>query len=162
MLYFSQFKYLGEILLDTVTKAQSTWVEFILSVGGAYRNGEDYRSLASDYIDQLYAFDNTENAVIFKPTFAKEPSFRTTKSTALDYFIGREDSNDQAFALQPWSSIVFDNQHTSIHAEISLVAGQYHFYHPSAAAVHADYTFGYINSSSGLKIVLQHSSVVVV
>ena len=149
-------------MTEAIIAAQMAWKTFILEAGQRYRDKLDYRRFAMERLDTLYAFDT--HAVIFKPTLAKDPSFRNDKISAMHYFIGdaaMEEAVSQAFALQPWTDIRFDNQCIAHYDGILLVAGQYHFSQLQKAPVCADYTFGYVASGMSLKIVLQHSSLIV-
>ena len=149
-------------MTEAIITAQMAWKNFILEAGQQYRDKLDYRRFVMESLDTLYAFDT--HAVIFKPTLAKDPSFRNDKMGAVHYFLGdaaMEETSTRAFALQPWTDIQFDNQCIATYDGIILVAGQYRFSQHHKAPVCADYTFGYVTSGKSLKIVLQHSSLVV-
>jgi hypothetical protein len=99
------------ITVDEVNKAQDDWCNGLVAISQAYSNNRDYyRTLAIDFIDRLYDFE--EGRVFFRPTLAHAPhNFRTTKEGALAYFIGEnlDFPDDKGFIKQGWVDARYDN-----------------------------------------------------
>ena len=110
-------------------------------------------------IDSLYGFDNGE--VLFKPTKAKDQQFRLTFEGAQSYFIGGNQhfSEDNGFALQPWTNVRFENASVILNEKSAIAMGNYFFTQVDGNEVKVEYTFGYFVDKQGqLKINLHHSS----
>ena len=145
---------------NEVRKAQEMWGEGIIEIGKAYKNKEDYRKLAEDFVDNFYGFD--EGIVLFKPTLASIEQFRDTREKAISYFIaGNPDHpEDQGFALRPWSEIHFQNEGIILIQEHAITMGNYFFTDYDGAQSKVEYTIGYYRSEDGtLKINIHHSSI---
>ncbi|MEA5594259.1 hypothetical protein [Rivularia sp. UHCC 0363] len=142
-----------------VTNAQETWANAIVAIGKAYKNGEDYKALAADTVDQLYGYD--EGKVLFKPTKASEGQFRLTEKDAISYFVKGVVSEDKGFALQPWSKVRFENAGISLDCTDAVTMGNYYFTDAKTGKeTKVEYTFGYRKNMDGkLLIDLHHSSV---
>lgn len=148
---------------DDVSAAQETWGRGLVELGKAYQAHKDYRSLAKDMINKLYAYNYDSGVVLFKPTVARKQPFRPTMKGALSYFIAGKHakySEDGGFALRPWKSVFFQNDRIFFHGDVAVAMGHYTFTPYSGKPVVAEYTLGYVkNPASGnLKIFLQHSS----
>ena len=104
-----------------VIKAQELWAQNVIEIGNLYTKNEDYKSRASVFVKQFYAFDVGD--VLFKPTLASEKQFRCTYDDALSYFIGGHISEDKGFALKPWEKINFGERKIIILKEIALSMG---------------------------------------
>ena len=149
------------ITVKQVIHAQEEWAEGLVAIGEAYTNHKNYRDVAANLIDNLYAYNTNRGKVLFKPTKASEHPFRTTYASALSYFIGG-DSNfaeDSGFALTPWTKISFNNDQIYLDNDFAIAMGQYTFTDTQGKNTLVDYTFGYKKVGNGdLKIVLHHSS----
>ncbi|MCI0353970.1 MAG: hypothetical protein L0099_02870, partial [Acidobacteria bacterium] len=67
-----------------VNAAQQAWCDALVKIGKVYKEGGDYKAVASQLIDDLY--DYKEGKVFFKPTLAfGKNTFRNTKEGALAY-----------------------------------------------------------------------------
>lgn len=141
-----------------VIKAQRTWGKAIVAIGKARKNGEDFETLAEDTVDKLYGYD--EGDVLFKPTQAAQKQFRLTEEDALSYFVGGVISEDNGFALQPWSKVRFENAIISVDCKRAMAMGNYFFTDANTREeTKVEYTFGYRQDRNGnLLINLQHSS----
>lgn len=142
-----------QITKEKIIAAQKVWADGIIAIGKA----KDYKKVASDYIDKVYAYDI--GLVLFKPTKASVVEFRYTKEDALSYFVGGKDSEDMGFALAPYTKVRFKNHGFLIYCDFALAQGNYYFTNTKKQEIKAEYTFGYIKDQDGqLKINLHHSS----
>ena len=143
-----------------IEKAQKKWAEGIIQIGKAFTKQLDYKKVASDFVDEVYAYHLHHNGVLFKPTKAVKNRFRSTRDGAISYFVGGDAAlkEDHGFALAPWTSIVFENKVFYVNKTILVVMGSYYFSSASQNNVEVDYTFGYTREGRDLKIVLHHSS----
>ena len=142
-----------------VIKAQELWAQNVIEIGNLYIKKEDYKSRASFFVKQFYAFDIGD--VLFKPTLASEKQFRCTYDDALSYFIGGHISEDKGFALKPWEKINFGERKIIILKEIALSMGNYFFQSVDGSdEVKVEFTFGYVkDKDNNLLIILHHSSI---
>ena len=142
-----------------VIKAQELWGQNVIAIGNLYIKKEDYKSRASVFVKQFYAFDICE--VLFKPTLASEKQFRYTYNDALSYFIGGSIPEDKGFALKPWEKINFGERKIIILKEIALSMGNYFFQSVDGSdEVKVEFTFGYVkDKDNNLLINLHHSSI---
>ena len=142
-----------------VIKAQELWALNVIEIGNLYIKKEDYKSRASVFVKQFYAFDVGD--VLFKPTLASEKQFRCTYDDALSYFIGGHISEDKGFALKPWEKINFGERKIIILKEIALSMGNYFFQSVDGSdEVKVEFTFGYVkDKNNNLLINLHHSSI---
>ena len=142
-----------------VIKAQELWAQNVIEIGNLYTKNEDYKSRASVFVKQFYAFD--EGEVLFKPTLALEKQFRFSYDDALSYFIGGHVSEDKGFALKPWKGIDFRERKIIIFKEIALSMGNYFFQSVDGSnEVKVEFTFGYVkDKDNNLLINLHHSSI---
>ena len=142
-----------------VIKAQELWAQNVIEIGNLYIKKEDYKSRASVFVKQFYAFDVGD--VLFKPTLASEKQFRCTYDDALSYFIGGHITEDKGFALKPWEKINFGERKIIILKEIALSMGNYFFQSVDARdEVKVEFTFGYVkDKDNNLLINLHHSSI---
>lgn len=155
----------GKIMLESITKAevekaQKLWGEGIVRIGKAFTEKQDYAATAQNHIDELY--DYAEGAVLFKPTKAAEEPFRANPETALSYFVASNGvcNEDKGFAIQPWTSVRFENHEILLLGGSALAMGQYYFTDLEGGEVKVEYSFGYRKDDSGkLRICLHHSSV---
>ncbi len=142
-----------------VIKAQELWAQNVIEIGNLYTKNEDYKSRASIFVKQFYAFD--EGEVLFKPTLASEKQFRFSYDDALSYFIGGHISEDKGFALKPWKKINFAERKIIILKELALSMGNYFFQSVDGSdEVKVEFTFGYVKDrDNNLLINLHHSSI---
>lgn len=141
-----------------VFQAQQSWAEGIVAIGEAYAEGGDYRAVAEELVDTLYAYG--EGGALFKPTKASEQPFRLTGEQALSYFVSGMFEEDEGFALQPWSAVHFENARMLIGNNSATAMGNYYFTDADTGEdVRVEYTFGYIRDADGnLVINVHHSS----
>lgn len=146
------------ILRQEVMDAEKAWGDAIVAIGKAYTNGANYKELAAETVDELYAYD--EGTVLFKPTKAAQEQFRLTKQEAASYFVTGIVPEDHGFAIQPWSKVRFENAGTIIDCNYALAMGNYYFTDANTGKeAKAEFTFGYRKSKDGkLLIDLHHSS----
>lgn len=144
--------------VDVMT-AQKEWGDAIVAIGKAYTNGKDYKELARNVVDTMYAYD--EGKVLFKPTKAANKQFRLTEDEAVSYFVTGSQGEDHGFALQPWSKVRFENSGIIIDEDSATAMGEYYFTDAKTGKeVNVEYTFGYIRGDDGkLLINLHHSSI---
>ena len=142
-----------------IIKAQELWAQNVVEIGDLYTKNEDYKSKASIFVKEFYAFDLCE--VLFKPTLASEKQFRYTYSDALSYFIGGSIAEDKGFALKPWKKIRFSERKIIIFEQNALCMGNYFFQSfTDTDEIKVEFTFGYIkNNEENLLINLHHSSI---
>lgn len=141
-----------------IEAAQQTWGQAIVAIGQAYESGGDYRALAKQSIEELYAYDLTP--VLFNPTKASAEPFRPTVDSALSYFVTGSIPEDLGFALQPWTHVRFDDQAFFIQEDTAIAMGHYYFKDGrTGQETKVEFTLGYIRDAEGrLRIFLQHSS----
>lgn len=140
-----------------ILQAQQEWGQGIVIIGKAKLDGKDYKSAAKAHIEKLYDYSN--GRVLFKPTKAKNDQFRQTFGEALSYFVTGEVSEDDGFAINPWTKVRFDNHDISIHGDVAFAMGNYYFTTTDNKEVKVEYTFGYrLDEAGQLRIVLHHSS----
>ena len=147
-------------LLAKIEGAQKIWGDGLIAIGQAYVDGQDYRKLAAELVDQCYGYDHDDGVVLFKPTRAHDHPFRQTKESAISYFVGGNDqfAEDHGFALQPWSAVKFVNDRVFCQSDMALCMGHYFFTSDSGIS-QVEYSFGYVVDSTGqLRIILHHSS----
>jgi hypothetical protein len=142
-----------------ILAVQQSWGDGIIRISSAFRDNEDYKSIAVDFIKQHYGYD--EGIVLFKPTLASIEQFRDTFEKALSYFIsGNPDHpEDLGFAIRPWIKVTFENAGVIITRHRAVAMGNYYFKDISGFEVRVEYTFGYfITKDNGVKINVHHSS----
>jgi hypothetical protein len=142
---------------DDIITAEKTWGDAIVAIGKAYTNGEDYKHLAKEYVDKLYAYD--EGTVLFKPTKAADKPFRKTEEEAVSYFVTGEVSEDHGFALQPWSKVRFENSGIIIDGDSATAMGHYYFTDAKTEKeVKAEYTLEFMKDKEGHMLITVHHS----
>lgn len=149
-----------KITKDKVIEAQDKWAKGIIQIGQDFTDKKDYVETAKHLIDNLYAYDISE--VLFKPTKACKEQFRSTKESALSYFVASNGvcSEDQGFAINPWIHVRFENTGIIIQEYSATAMGNYYFTDTKNDEVKVEYSFGYIMDDKGqLKINLHHSSI---
>ena len=140
---------------------QQMWGLGIVEIGKYKDNILKSKSLASDFLDRFYLFDQGD--VLFKPTKCSNEQFRPTKEMAFSYFIGGENSickEDKGFATNPWVNVRFENSNIIIDDNKAFAMGNYFFTDNNENIVKVEYTFGYIkDNNENLLINLHHSSI---
>ncbi|SHN58136.1 phosphoribosyl-AMP cyclohydrolase [Erythrobacter sanguineus] len=143
-----------------VESAHKAWGEGIVTIGKTFIEKGDHRQAATDHIDRFYAYDMSDT-VLFKPTLAAETQFRGSEEAALDYFVGKEGTEDKGFALAPYTNVRWENEGTVIDedGDKAVAMGNYYFTGPDGNETKVEYTFGYVKDDAGnLKITVHHSS----
>ena len=143
----------------TVKTIQKSWGDGIIDIGKAYKNKEDYKKLAENFIQKHYGYQ--EGIVLFKPTLASIEQFRDTFEKALSYFISGNLGHPeyQGFAIRPWVKVKFRNTGVILIKNHAVAMGNYYFTDETGNEVKVEYTFGYfVNEEGEIKINLHHSS----
>ena len=160
VLPYSRFESGGFLItIADVEDAQRSWGDGIVKISTAHSNGSDYVDIATQHVEQLYAYDLSE--VLFKPTMASIDQFRPTFESALSYFVASNGvcEENSGFAIKGWTAVRFENSGIIINASNAIAMGNYFFTDKDGAETKVEYTFGYIrDGSSNLRIVLHHSS----
>ena len=107
----------------------------------------------------MYAYNT--GTVLFKPTLASEKQFRPTFEGALSYFVASNGAcpEDNGFAIKGWTNVRFENEAISINGSTALAMGNYFFMTPDGYELKVEFTFVYVEDTSGnLRIHLHHSS----
>ena len=141
-----------------VLDAQKAWADGIVAISNVYVEKGDYKARAAQHIKDLYAYDQGE--VLFKPTLASDDQFRETYDQALSYFVGGDISEDNGFAIKPWSKVRFGKQQIITDSDSAVAMGNY-FFTPvgSTEETKVEYTFGYMKDEDGkVRINVHHSS----
>jgi hypothetical protein len=151
---------MSNVTKEKVLAAQDLWGEGIVRIGKAFMEKQDYTLAAQTHIDDLYAYDIS--SVLFKPTKAAAEQFRSTKESALSYFVATNGTcpEDKGFAIQPWTKVRFENTDIIVQGDTALAMGNYFFTDTEGQETKVEYTFGYLLDQQGnLRINLHHSSV---
>ena len=116
-----------KITKEDIEEIQKKWGDGIVAIGNAYLNGKDYKCVALNFIENLYAYEDGE--VLFKPTKVTKKQFRITEEGALSYFVGGNEAfpEDKGFALQPWIKVRFENVGMYFHGDYAIAMGNYYF-----------------------------------
>lgn len=142
-----------------VLDAQKAWGEGIVKIGKVYSEDGDYKTAATEHINEFYNYQ--EGSVLFKPTLTSEKQFRTDFQGALSYFIGGDEdySEDHGFAIKPWSNVRWENIGTKIIDNMAIAMGNYYFTPAEGGdEVKVEYSFAYTKNEDGkLKIILHDS-----
>jgi len=145
------------ITKEDVLSIQKKWSNGLLEIVNQHQNNLDFTSCASEFIDRLYDYQNTE--VLFKPTLAIEIQFRDSKDAALSYFIGNNSnfSEDNGFALKGWSNVKWENSGIQLFENIAIAMGNYYFTN-NEGTIKVEFSFVYKKDNNGdLKIILHDS-----
>lgn len=148
------------ITAEEVAAAQQAWGEGIVSIGAVSTEGGDTGAAATTHINTFYGYEDGEE-ILFKPTLATEDQFRGSFDEALNYFVGKEGTEDGGFALAPYTAVRWENEGTVIDpsGDIAMAMGNYYFTGTDGMETKVEYTFGYERNADGdLVIVLHHSS----
>jgi len=140
-----------------VKQAQKVWGDGIVAIGKAYTDKGDYKTVASNHVNSLYAYD--KSAVLFKPTKAAEQQFRLNKQDAISYFVTGVVNEDHGFALQPWTKVRFENADIIIDADSAVAMGNYFFTDANTGKeAKVEYTFGYVRGADDQLLINVHHS----
>ncbi len=140
-----------------VQEAQKIWGDGIVAIGNAFTHKEDYKALAANHVDTLYAYD--EGTVLFKPTKAAAQQFRLSEPDAISYFVTGVVPEDRGFALQPWSAVRFENAGILIDTDSAVAMGNYFFTDANTGKeAKAEFTFGYVRGEDGELLIDVHHS----
>ncbi len=141
-----------------VERAQQQWARGVVHIGTAATWAESH-ARTRQLVQELYQVD--EPAMLFSPTKAAQTAFRRTLDGAVSYFVGNNPSfpEDKGFALQPWSSVRFQNLDIVCSGGVAMVMGHYFFGQSDGSELKAEFSFVYVRDDSGdLKIQLHHSA----
>ena len=147
------------ITIDDIENIQKEWGDSLVRLGSLKNNRVACEKEVELLINKLYGYKN--GTVLFKPTKAKDDQFRPTFEGAKSYFIGENNafSEDNGFALQPWTNVRFENASVILNDNNAIAMGNYFFTQTNGSVVKVEYTFGYfLNENNNLKINLHHSS----
>lgn len=142
-----------------ISEIQKAWGEGIVKIGKVYLEKGDYKTAATEHINNFYNYQ--EGSVLFKPTLTSEKQFRTDFQGALSYFIGGDNNypEDHGFAIKPWSNVRWENIGTKIIGNMAVAMGNYYFTPAKGGDdVKVEYSFAYTkDKDSKLKIILHDS-----
>ena len=147
------------ISLKDIENIQKEWGDSLVKLGSLKNNRDACEKEVEILINKLYGYNN--GTVLFKPTKAKDNQFRLTFEGAKSYFIAKNSafSEDNGFALQPWTNVRFENASVILNDNNAIAMGNYFFTQINGSVVKVEYTFGYfLNENNNLKINLHHSS----
>lgn len=161
-LLIGNIAYAGESAVSPITEAevheaQKIWGDGIVAIGNAFTNKEDYKTVATNHVNTLYAYD--AGTVLFKPTKAAEQQFRLSKTDAISYFVTGVVSEDKGFALQPWSAVRFENAGIITDTDSAIAMGNYFFTDANTGKeAKVEFTFGYVRGENGNLLINVHHS----
>ena len=144
---------------EDVVSIQKKWSDGLLEIVNQHQNNLDFASCASEFIDRLYDYQNTE--VLFKPTLANEIQFRNSKDAALSYFIGNNSKfpSDNGFGIKFWRKVKSETSSIFINENIAMWMGWVTLTDKDGGIIKVDKSWGYKKATDGtLKIILHHSS----
>lgn len=128
----------------------------MVAVGAASSQAEAH-ALAVQLVKTHYMIE--DGSLLFSPTKAAVKQFRRTLEDAVSYFIGKQNTEDTGFALEPWSSIRFDNAGIVCRDDVGIAMGNYFFGRSDGSELMAEYSFVFVRDNTGqLKIQLHHSA----
>ncbi len=147
-----------------VHAAQKAWCDGVVALSKVYKDGGDYKAVASKLVDDFY--DYKEGKVFFNPTLSSgKHTFRPTREGALSYFIaGNKDfPTDTGFALKHWLKSSYDNKAAvngiQIHGDVAITMGNVYFTSAKGEEVMVDKTFVFRRCTDGkLRLCVHHSS----
>jgi hypothetical protein len=146
-----------------VNAAQQAWCDGLVKIGKVYKEGGDYKAVASQLVDDLY--DYKEGKMFFKPTLAfGKNTFRSTKEGALSYIVGgnKDFPEDTGFALKGWAKVRYDNNAAEngiqIHGDIAITMGNVYLTDAKGEKVMVDKTFVFRRCKDGKLRICVHKS----
>ena len=169
LLYKAIKKYWGPCAVTEkeVLAVQAAWADAIANISKVYAEDGDYIGAAAEAAGELYAYGHTD--VLFKPTKAREVTFRPTAEEAMSYFVGANAvdngiAEDGGFAInggKGWKSCVYKNHKITVLGDVAIAMGTYDFTCATTGDISTvEYTFGYQRcADDAVRIFLHHSSV---
>ncbi len=144
------------ITAQDIEEAQASWGSAVVAVGEAPSQDQAH-ARAVQLVNKHYLFE--DDTLLFCPTKASEQQFRKSLEEAVSYFVGHGLTEDSGFALEPWSSVRFDNAGIVCRGEVGIAMGNYFFSRADGSELKAEYSFVYVRDSAGqIKIQLHHSA----
>lgn len=146
------------ITVEDIKIAQKQWADGLIHIG-ASDSWSEAHSRAETMVDRLYGWSN--GSVLFCPTKAKDNQFRGTAEDAVSYFVGNNPKHpeDKGFALEPWTSVRFENCGFVCKDDLAIAMGNYFFGRSDGSEVKVEFSFGYTRNADGdLVIQLHHSA----
>ncbi|WP_347840619.1 hypothetical protein [uncultured Draconibacterium sp.] len=144
---------------EEIFKRHYDWGNAIIALGKVFTEKGDIVKAAEELVDSFYGYD--EGTVLFKPTKATTPQFRSNKEEAVSYFVGGNEKfpEDLGFALQPWVKVRFENHGFIANFKQAITMGNYFFIDANGAETKVEYTMGFFKTKNNLlKLNLHHSS----
>ena len=148
---------------EQVNQAQQAWCDGLINIGTVYRQGGDYRAVATEIVDSLY--DYKDGVVFFKPTLAHGANtFRSTRDGAISYFVGgnADFPDDAGFALKVWKKVWYDNNAAEngiqIHGDTAITMGNVYLINEKDEEVMVDKTFVFHLGEDGQLRLCVHKS----
>jgi hypothetical protein len=141
-----------------IEAAQASWGRAVVNVG-ATASWDKASALATELVENHYQLE--DGTLLFCPTKASEKPFRTTLKEVVSYFVGgdRDHGEDSGFALEPWSSIRFENHGVVSREDVGIAMGHYYFGRQDGSELKVEYSFVYVRDAQGiLRIQLHHSA----
>ena len=142
--------------------ARKAWGDALIAISNTYETeGIDAaRTLAEEVLDTAYGYNL--GPVLFKPTLSGgEQTFRTTKTGALSYFVGHDDTypDDSGFGIKGWRTVTSETAASFVEGNVGIWMGNVHCTNKDGDVTTVDKTFGYKKDADGLlRIILHHSS----
>jgi hypothetical protein len=166
-LHHSSVPYDSGVTKEEAIAVQNAWAGAIKNISKVYKDKGDYVQAAADAAGELYGYG--KGNVLFKPTKAREYTFRPTAEEAMSYFVGEGAvengyKEDGGFAInggKGWADCVYNNHMIEPIGGIAIAMGTYDFTCATTGDVSTvEYTFGYKRCDDGkVRIFLHHSSV---
>ncbi len=144
------------IEVHEIEAVQESWGRALIGIGQTSSREEAY-TRATDMVETHYQLDE----LLFCPTKAAARQFRRTRKDAVSYFVGQDPDHpeDRGFALEPWTSVRFENAGLVCRENLAMVMGNYYFGRANGTEQKVEYSFVYVRSDNGaLKIQLHHSA----
>lgn len=141
-----------------IEKAQESWGRAVVGVGAA-ASWEESHALAVQLVQEHYLTEG--GTLLFCPTKAAAVQFRSSVKDAVSYFVGRDPDQpeDKGFALEPWTSVRFENAGIVARGDVGIAMGNYFFGQADGTELKVEYSFVYIRGADGgLRIQLHHSA----
>jgi len=144
------------ITTQAIKDAQTSWATALVAVGQASSVG-DAHARTVQLVETHYKAK--DGSLLFCPTKASLRPFRRTLEDTVSYFVGQDGSEDVGFALEPWTSVRFENIDILLRGDVGIAMGNYFFERADGSELKAEYSFVYVLDDAGqLKIQLHHSS----
>jgi len=138
--------------------SQNSWGRAVVEVGAAPTWAEAH-ARAVDLVKNHYLIE--DGSLLFCPTKAADKQFRASLQDAVSYFVGSDPTHaeDAGFALEPWTSVRFENAGVVCRGEVGIAMGNYFFGKENGSELKVEYSFVYVEDAAGnLKIQLHHSA----